>query len=609
MSRARIEIRDIEKTYKPDKLLPLAKERPAGAASRKAARVLRGITLDIHEGQNVGIVGESGCGKTTLAKLVVHMLHPDKGRHGAGRIKAGALVSEGYFSYLALRKGPLFAWRRRLAYVLSVLLTGRDVLPEIEELMLNDLELDMEQVGSYTRELSGGEKKRVLLAKSLASMGKLSSVTIRQAAGRILGRGPAVAGQKKEAARVLDIVEEDLLRVALTEELCAFAKDVAGLLRSEHGNFAVTGQRMKWLMDRASEPRLCNRGRLLGEGQDTIESELRAARADMEARFVREASEGPHSGAASADDVCELVAASRGGSDEARSRLAAIPRGETGRALEREMTDFLADLDEQRLPLRSEHGVFSLDRGSLAELLDTVPAELLAEPGALLAGGEATFLAERLQAKLDELGHAVDAVGRTPSREFPFPKFLILDEPMRGIDSVNKLKIVRDLQQAKGAVTLVVITHDIRILAPLCERIVVMYGGLIQEMIARSDLPLAPDAAGSAFADVHPYTAALIRGEFKGEAEGEVATRAAIPVAEETGAEGAAGCVFRLFCPRFQSGSLPPDVCRKCETVEPPLVQASPGEEARPDQPAHHIRCWAYLAKDASEAERPSPAD
>ena len=55
----------------------------------KRARAVDGVDLAIHEGEIVGLAGESGCGKTTIANAVMQILRPP------GRIAGGSILFEG----------------------------------------------------------------------------------------------------------------------------------------------------------------------------------------------------------------------------------------------------------------------------------------------------------------------------------------------------------------------------------------------------------------------------------------------------------------------------------------------------------------------------------
>ena len=64
------------------------------ATDRGPAQVLDGINLDIAAGEVVGLVGESGCGKTTLGRVLVRLLAPTSGVIAKRNGEAGALVEQ-----------------------------------------------------------------------------------------------------------------------------------------------------------------------------------------------------------------------------------------------------------------------------------------------------------------------------------------------------------------------------------------------------------------------------------------------------------------------------------------------------------------------------------
>jgi phospholipid/cholesterol/gamma-HCH transport system ATP-binding protein len=142
-----------------------------------AQRVLHAIDLDIQRGQTLTVIGESGCGKTVLLKLLIGLLRPTVGRvvFDGKRLEN---LSERELTQQRLRFGFLFQGAAlfdslsvfdNVAFGLRAV--GRTAEAEIREIVrqrLQEVGLPHNVVSKKPAELSGGMKKRVGLARALA---------------------------------------------------------------------------------------------------------------------------------------------------------------------------------------------------------------------------------------------------------------------------------------------------------------------------------------------------------------------------------------------------------------------------------------------------------
>ncbi len=151
------------------------------------------------------------------------------------------------------------------------------------------------------------------------------------------------------------------------------------------------------------------------------------------------------------------------------------------------------------------------------------------------------------------------------------PDMLIADEPTTALDvtiQAQILDLMRALQRDLGT-AIILITHDLGIVAEMCSRVAVMYAGEIVEETDARTLFREPK---------HPYTQGLIGSvPVLGEVKGELDT---IPGNVPNLVDLPPGCRFAPRCrARVENGL---DICTR---ERPQLKEVAPG---------HKVRCWLY---------------
>ena len=138
-------------------------------------RALRQINLTVAAGKTVVLIGESGCGKTTLLRLFNRLEEPSDGQiriRGRPSVSWNPIDLRRHTGYVQQEGGLLPHWTvaRNVALVPELLGWDRARRERRVEELLGLVDLPPELfLGRYPRELSGGQRQRVAFARALAA--------------------------------------------------------------------------------------------------------------------------------------------------------------------------------------------------------------------------------------------------------------------------------------------------------------------------------------------------------------------------------------------------------------------------------------------------------
>jgi oligopeptide/dipeptide ABC transporter ATP-binding protein len=216
VAEALLEVRDLAMAF------PLRGGLRLPGRVRPVLRAVDGVDLDVGRGELVGLVGESGCGKTTLGRCIVGLYTPTAGdiRYGGSVLSAARdhamrrriqIVFQDPYSSL----NPRMTVRQTLRELLRVhhLVPQATIDARCREL-LDLVGLSSRSLDAYPRQFSGGQRQRVSIARALALEPEL-----------LVADEPVSALDVSVQATVLNLLEE--LRQTLGLSILLIAHNMA----------------------------------------------------------------------------------------------------------------------------------------------------------------------------------------------------------------------------------------------------------------------------------------------------------------------------------------------------------------------------------------------
>lgn len=153
------------------------------------------------------------------------------------------------------------------------------------------------------------------------------------------------------------------------------------------------------------------------------------------------------------------------------------------------------------------------------------------------------------------------------------PELIIADEPTTALDVTIQAQIMELMGELKDKLgtSIILITHDMGVIADIADDVMVMYGGNVVEQAGVRDIFEHP---------LHPYTQGLLASIPR--LDQDVEALEAIEGTVPSLAEMPAGCHFSTRCPYC---------CDKCRAQRPPLVDVN----------GQMVACWKYLQDETAK--------
>ena len=149
-----------------------------GMFKSKPLKAVDGVSFSVNKGETLGLVGESGCGKTTVGRTILHLYKPTGGEiwYKGKQLKTAKDISEFRTKATMVFQDPYSSLNPRMTVSdiigepldIHKLCASRDERQERILQLMDHVGLNSEHAARYAHEFSGGQRQRIGIARALA---------------------------------------------------------------------------------------------------------------------------------------------------------------------------------------------------------------------------------------------------------------------------------------------------------------------------------------------------------------------------------------------------------------------------------------------------------
>lgn len=521
--------------------------------NRTVLRAVDGISFDIYKGEVFGLVGESGCGKTTTGRTIIKLYNPTDGSIylngtliGAGdlsyrreiqRVKREAKerilsLDKSKYQIVQLRR-EADAKIKRLRYQIEDLEDSynRDIkaidaiLDEYNTQLYrlkNQYELDIDNI-KYQANLKIAQIKEKLTNRFEIEYNNQLKIAKRRFENKL-------DGLKNSAALTKEAIQQRIeeLQREHAEELKALKEKYLRLIEAEKDNILSKKEvkeqiaKLKEETKQLLEARKAKYREERSKVQKPDFAALKAEKAKITANYKKK--------------LAELNSQIRQIKEETKAAIKAVPKSKAFTAMEKEKIKQIKEeakekIEELKEKIRETKRInksketWEVSRKMQMIFQDPISSlnprmtvrEIIGEGLKIRGGYSEETIDEMVAEALKIVGLLPEYASRYP-HEFSGgqrqrigiaralvmnPDFIIADEPISALDvsiRAQILNLLTDLRDKFG-LTILFIAHDLSVVRFFCDRIAVMYNGKIVEMASAEELFNNP---------LHPYTISLL---------------------------------------------------------------------------------------------------